>query len=102
VKRQTIEFGATLQFSATFLDAAGNPTAPASADVHLTYKVAGATTRASVAMVNAGGTFTASWDSAVADSNAPVFWNVRSAGAPKASQFGRVDFDWNTAGPPDA
>lgn len=104
MKTQRVEHGATLTFEARFLDENGDPVAPTSPVVVVSFAdiSTAAITRAVLSMTDQGdGTFTADWDSGAALASRPALWNVRSAGSIKASEFGRLDFDHNAAGLPD-
>lgn len=96
---ETARRGASVFFSAAFLDQNGAPITPTGADLHLSYQASLATVNETVAMdPGAGGTWVAEWDSGVADAGR-VWWHIRSTGAGKAVDEGHFELTANNANP---
>lgn len=90
--------GSTIVFITTFTDNTGAVVNPASASLTVTYRKLGVLTTDTVALVQSGNTWTASWGSSVADGG-PADWHIRSAGSNKAAMEGRLLLKTNLANP---
>lgn len=84
---QTFIRGASIGFTATFVDTAGNPLVPSGANLTLNYLASGVWTQAILAMTMTGGTAFAAWDSSVADATS-VEWFILPTGGVKAPSEG--------------
>jgi hypothetical protein len=97
----TIVRGATVIFSATFTDANGNPFTPASVDLYVNYVNANRSRQSVVTpMTNGAGTWTASWESAVAPAGGVVYYSIRTTGSPQiVAKDGQFTLAANPANP---
>jgi hypothetical protein len=76
--------GSTVVFITTFKDNTGTIVNPVSANLYLKYRASNVLTTTTVALTQSGNTWTASWDSSVADGGR-ADWHIRSAGTNKAA-----------------
>jgi hypothetical protein len=90
--------GSTVVFVTTFRDNTGAVVNPASANLYLRYRAGGVVTTATVALTQSSNTWTASWDSSVADGGR-ADWHIRSAGTNKAAMEGSLNLKINLANP---
>lgn len=91
--------GATVFFSVVFYDQNDAPTSPSSASLKLAYKIAGASTITTIVLTaGPSNTWTATWDSSVAD-RGYVDWWAQSTPAPKSALQGNFLLDANDANP---
>lgn len=91
--------GNMVSFEASFVDKDRNPALQNAATLHLSFKVEGERTTASVAMTKLlNGTFTATWDSSVADPGI-IEWHIRSNGSDKTAEDGSFQLRANNANP---
>jgi hypothetical protein len=94
----TVTRGNTVRFTAQFLDADGNVTAPPSANLYVRYKANRLVRTDTVPMVAQTDDWSATWNSGVADPGSAV-WHVRSAGATKSAADGDLLIVANEANP---
>ncbi|MFA5058724.1 MAG: hypothetical protein WC485_11465 [Opitutaceae bacterium] len=90
--------GNTVIFTATFYDQTGAVITPLAALTRLVYEVAGTPTTDMLPMVNDDGTWTAAWDSSVADVGT-VYWHTQSTGSPAAAEDGSFAISANVSNP---
>src|SRR5512146_1122345 len=90
--------GNTVVFTANFYDQNGQIITPVAAQVRVAYAVRGVSTIATLSMTNSGGTWTADWDSSVADAG-NVDWHTQSTGSPSAADDGSFTLSANAANP---
>jgi hypothetical protein len=90
--------GSTVVFATVFTDPTGVTVNPVSATLHLEYRASGTLTATSIALVQSGNTWTASWDSSVADGGR-VDWHIRSTGTFPAGLEGTLKLKTNSANP---
>lgn len=91
--------GNTVVFIATFYNQDGQAFVPAGAETIIVYNVSGTPTTATLTMSVVGSTWTAQWDSTVADTGT-VEWHVNSTGGPpNAAADGQFTISANAANP---
>lgn len=91
--------GAAVFFGFVFKDETGNPVAPSSAKVRITYKRSGAITTDDVDLTDAGSfNWTTTWDSSVADAGTIAWW-AQSTPSPKSALQGSFLLQANLANP---
>jgi len=90
--------GSTVVFVTTFKDDTGAIVNPASANLYLKFRTGNVIQSATVPLVQSGNTWTASWDSSVADGGR-ADWHIRSAGTNKAAMEGSLSLKTNLANP---
>ena len=91
--------GATLGFSATFIDEDGAALTPPGANLRITYKDSGVSTTQIIAMTMVGATATAAWDSSPADAASKTDWFIVTTGSVLAAAQGSFILVANTANP---
>lgn len=74
---QSIVRGSTVVFAVSFTGADGEPASPSSANLYLSYKLGRGRQSETIAMTENAGTWSASWNSEVADAG-QLDWHVRS------------------------
>jgi len=95
---ETITRGATVIFAVNFTDANGDIANPLSADLHIAYRRNKQMQHAVVALSQSGNTWSAAWESSVAD-QCQVDWHVRSVGQNVSALQGAFKLETNRANP---
>jgi len=88
--------GADIDFTVTFADSSGTSANPTSATLRVSYPLNGVDTIETIALAQAGSTWSGTWDSAVSDEGT-VHWHIRSVGAPQAAKDGFFKLTANEA-----
>jgi hypothetical protein len=94
---QIIDRGNSILFTATPKDADGNIVTPSSISLSLNYVTATGRAGTSMVMVNSAGSWTATWDSSVAEPGI-VYWSSR-ASSPSGAEDGSFELEANPANP---
>lgn len=92
--------GSTVFFNAVFVDPAGAPATPSSANLYLVFSnVEGVRQKIMVPMTLAGNVASATWDSSVA-SRCEVFYSIKGVGSNAIVQDGNLTLTANDANTP--
>lgn len=94
----SINRGSTVVFTTVFVDPSLVIVNPASATLYVTYRANNVLTTATVPMTQGPSSWTASWDSSVADGGR-ADWCIRSGGTNKAALEGSLSIKVNAANP---
>ena len=96
---ESIIRGSTLVVTVLFRDQNGDPISPPSAQLRIAYVAGGSRQVAEIDMEEGDNSnWTASWDTAQADSGR-LFWFAHAAGSPTAAVQGQVIVEANPANP---
>jgi hypothetical protein len=94
---EIIDRGNSILFTATPKDALGNIVTPSSMALTLNYVTTTGRAGTSIVMVNSAGSWTATWESSVAEPGI-VYWSAR-ASSPSGAEDGSFELDANPANP---